>query len=103
MTQGANSYGCALKAALTELLRLYDWRNELGRIERDFNHDKKQMTTWLNKYGREKHAAWAVARALLTDAAPQPSTATDSTGPSQEGLGQGDAAAAAPNTRSAGS
>src|SRR4051812_888044 len=25
---------------LRELLRLYDWRNELGRIERDFNHDK---------------------------------------------------------------
>lgn len=57
-----------LKASLTELLRLYDWRNELGRIERDFNHDKKQMTTWLNKYGREKHAAWDVARSTLAGA-----------------------------------
>lgn len=64
----AHTYG-KLKAALAELLRLYDWRNELGRIERDFNHDKKQMTTWLNKYGREKHAAWDVARTTL-DGAP---------------------------------
>ena len=63
----AHTYG-KLKAALTELLRLYDWRNELGRIERDFNHDRKQMTTWLNKYGREKHAAWAVARDTLAGA-----------------------------------
>lgn len=55
----------ALKAALTELLRLYDWRNELGRIERDFNHNKKQMKTWLNQYGREKKAAWEVAFKLL--------------------------------------
>lgn len=54
-----------LRAALVELLRLYDWRNELGRIERDFNHDKKQMKTWLNQYGREKKAAWDEARRVL--------------------------------------
>lgn len=58
-----------VEAALRELLRLYDWRNELGRIERDFQHDTKQMKTWLNQYGREKKAAWAVAREVL--AAPQ--------------------------------
>lgn len=57
-----------LKVALTELLRLYDWRNELGQIERDPNHDKKQMTTWLNKYGREKKRAWAAAREALAAA-----------------------------------
>lgn len=51
-----------MKKALTELVRLYDWRNELGRIERDFNHDKKQMSRWLNQYGREKKQAWHVAR-----------------------------------------
>ena len=54
-----------IRAALAELLRLYDWRNELGLIERDFNHDRKQMKTWLNQYGREKKQAWAVARELL--------------------------------------
>lgn len=55
----------SIKEALVELLRLYDWRNELGRIERDLNHDKKQMKTWLNQYGREKKAAWEVARQLV--------------------------------------
>jgi hypothetical protein len=53
------------RAALTELLRLYDWRNELGQIERDPDHDKKQMKASLNKYGREKKAAWAAAREAL--------------------------------------
>lgn len=53
---------------LTELLRLYDWRNELGKIERDFNHDKKQMKTWLNQYGREKKVAWITARDVVAQA-----------------------------------
>jgi hypothetical protein len=57
--------GDACRAALTELLRLYDWRNELGQIERDPNHDKKQMKASLNKYGREKKLAWAAAREAL--------------------------------------
>jgi hypothetical protein len=60
----ALTYG-KLKAALKELLRLYDWRNEIGTIERDFNHDKKQVKTWLNQYGREKKQAWHVARDVL--------------------------------------
>lgn len=54
-----------LVSVLRELLRLYDWRNELGRIERDFNHDRKQMKTWLNQYGREKKTAWEAAREVL--------------------------------------
>jgi hypothetical protein len=57
--------GDACRATLTELLRLYDWRNELGQIERDPNHDKKQMKASLNKYGREKKLAWAAAREAL--------------------------------------
>lgn len=61
MTEGETD-----RSVLTELLRLYDWRNELGRIERDFNHDKKKMTTALNQYGREKKAAWEAARRVLT-------------------------------------
>jgi hypothetical protein len=67
--------GDACRAALTELLRLYDWRNELGQIERDPNHDKKQMKASLNKYGREKKLAWAAAREALAAASavsPQP-------------------------------
>lgn len=68
-SNGAVAHNYAkLKAALAELLRLYDWRNDLGRIERDFNHNRKQMTTWLNQYGREKKQAWAVARETLTGA-----------------------------------
>lgn len=58
--------GETVRSVLTELLRLYDWRNELGRVERDFNHDKKKMTTALNQYGREKKAAWEAARRVLT-------------------------------------
>lgn len=54
-----------LHGVLTELLRLYDWRNEIGRIERDFNHDRKQVKTWLNRYGREKKAAWEAAVRVL--------------------------------------
>lgn len=61
-------YYAKMKGALKELLRLYDWRNELGRIERDFNHNKKQMTTWLNQYGREKKQAWNVARDVVAGA-----------------------------------
>jgi hypothetical protein len=56
----------ALRAALAELLRLYDWRFELARMERD-GDCPGEMTKLLNQYGREKKAAWAVARALLKD------------------------------------
>jgi rubrerythrin len=58
-------YALELEAVLTELLRLYDWRNEIGRVERDFNHDRKQVKTWLNQYGREKKVAWIRAREVL--------------------------------------
>lgn len=54
-----------LRAVATELLRLYDWRNEIGRVERDFNHDRKQVATWLNQYGREKKNAWLRLRGIL--------------------------------------
>lgn len=67
----AHSY----REALKELLRLYDWRFELARMERD-GDCPGQMTTLLNQYGREKKAAWAVARDLLTNAASAGSTAS---------------------------
>lgn len=50
---------------LRELLRLYDWRHKLGRIELDPQHDQKQMKKWLNQYGREKNVAWIEARRVL--------------------------------------
>lgn len=47
----------ALEANLTELLRLYDWRAEVGT-----EITKPEAI----KYGAEKKAAWIEARRLLT-------------------------------------
>lgn len=48
----------ALEANLTELLRLYDWRAEVGSA---ITHAEAI------KYGAEKKAAWIEARRLLTE------------------------------------
>lgn len=54
-----------IRAALEELLRLYDWRNELGQIQKGPDYDQKWMDKCLNRYGREKKVAWQVARQVL--------------------------------------
>ena len=52
-----------LREALTELLRLYDWRNELAaEAKANPNVDQRQR---LLIYGRKKKIAWDVARAAL--------------------------------------
>lgn len=58
-----------LEAALTELLRLYDWRFALAEREQhpaaalpEFRNETKRL---LNQYGAEKKAAWQVARTLV--------------------------------------
>jgi len=53
----------ALSAALRELLRLYDWRNVLADTAKD-NPGIDQRKDLLT-YGREKKAAWEVARNVL--------------------------------------
>lgn len=55
-----------IEAVLRELLRLYDWRFELARMERD-GDDPGGMSKLLNQYGREKKAAWARAREVLAE------------------------------------
>lgn len=50
---------------LRELLRLYDWRLALAEIERDVDHNRKEMKRCLQKYGREKKAAWEQARKVI--------------------------------------
>lgn len=52
---------------LRELLRLYDWRLELGKLERDLSHDRGAMKRDLLRYGREKKAAWDLARKVLEE------------------------------------
>lgn len=53
-----------VRACLAELLRLYKWRFELAAMEKDpiFGGQVKGL---LNKYGREKKAAWQLAEQLL--------------------------------------
>lgn len=63
--QGAVARIEALEANLTELLRLYDWRAALGQEEKKPDHDKDAMRRALMNYGREKAAAWVVARRLV--------------------------------------
>jgi hypothetical protein len=58
----------ALEACLTELLRLYDWRNELGRREKEKTIEQWELRNALLTYGRQKKAAWKRARELLTGA-----------------------------------
>lgn len=57
---------------LTELLRLYDWRFEIARREKDprsitgtaFSDETRRL---LNQYGTEKKSAWEAARRVLTE------------------------------------
>lgn len=64
-----------IKNVLTDLLRLYDWRKELGLLESQMSceaHSKDaadQMKRDLRRYGREKKAAWDEARACLQESA----------------------------------
>ena len=52
-----------LTAVLAELVRLYDWRNELAaQMKADPSLDQK---SGLLKYGREKKAAWVASRPVL--------------------------------------
>ncbi len=53
-----------LEACLVELLRLYDWRNELGRREKAGDMEQLAKRNALLVYGREKKAAWLRVRAL---------------------------------------
>lgn len=53
-----------LHAALKELVRLYDWRFELARQEGE--QPKDEIRRLLLRYGREKAAAWAEAKRVLT-------------------------------------
>lgn len=56
-----------------ELLRLYDWRAELGKLESQMACEAhsaeaaEQMRKDLLKYGREKKTAWAELRAALAE------------------------------------
>lgn len=67
-------------AALTELLRLYDWRFELAKEEKylsetplveigfeEYERQNKELRANLRKYGREKRAAWERAREYLVE------------------------------------
>lgn len=60
----------AIRACLIELLRLYDWRLVIAGVERtaapaDLDVAERIRKDLL-KYGREKKAAWELARKLLT-------------------------------------
>lgn len=76
-----------IEAALVELLRLYEWRFILALREKDpctevpvglRNREEREYIretqALLNRYGREKKAAWAVAREVLRAL---PATATE--------------------------
>lgn len=77
----------ALQEALAQqLLRLVDAL---------LRHDTEQDGNWGWPSTRQELTSIRYALLAQTDAAPQPSTAEQLAGPSQEGLGQGDAAAAA--------
>ncbi len=52
-------------ACLTELVRLKDWRDELGRIEHEPGHDEVEMRRDLLRYGIEKKLAWGRAKEAL--------------------------------------
>lgn len=58
-----------LEAALAELIRLYDWRFELARMEAAVKAGNfllaPDVKRFLRQYGEEKKAAWEVARAVL--------------------------------------
>jgi hypothetical protein len=54
-----------VKRALQELLRLYDWRNELGRAVKEGRAMPESQRSDLLRYGAEKRAAWIEARAAL--------------------------------------
>lgn len=59
----------ATKAALSELLRLYDWRFELAKMEAAVKAGNfllaPEVKRLLRQYGEEKKSAWAVAREVL--------------------------------------
>lgn len=59
----------ATKAALAELLRLYDWRFELAKMEAAVKAGNfllaPEVKRLLRQYGEEKKSAWAVAREVL--------------------------------------
>jgi hypothetical protein len=60
---------------LRELLRLYDWRQEIGKRERDLGHrwqdwnahcdGCRSLARDLSRYGNEKKAAWERARTVV--------------------------------------
>lgn len=69
-----NPRAVQLEAALTELLRLYDWRFELAAEEKvlkimlssgEWLQRTKTLKNNLRLYGEQKKAAWEVARKLL--------------------------------------
>jgi YgiT-type zinc finger domain-containing protein len=57
-----------LLKALTELLRLYDWRNQLGRDVEEGRATVESQKQDLIRYGREKKAAWDCARKAIAAA-----------------------------------
>lgn len=67
MTELMKSLGpLNVAACLTELVRLKDWRDELGRTERAPGHDEAEMRRSLLRYGIEKKLAWARAKDALS-------------------------------------
>ena len=58
----------AANALLRELLRLYDWRFELAELEKKAGtpEEVSRLRSLLRVYGEEKKAAWAAARAHLS-------------------------------------
>lgn len=53
------------RSVLTELLRLYDWRNELGRAVKEGRATERDQRRDLNLYGEQKKLAWTRARDVL--------------------------------------
>lgn len=54
-----------LEFVLKELLRLYDWRMEVGGREKQGLIAPADLKKMLNQYGREKKEAWKLARKVL--------------------------------------
>lgn len=53
------------REVLTELLRLYDWRNQLAKDVKEGRATEQKQRRDLLRYGREKKAAWGAARLAL--------------------------------------
>ena len=55
----------AMKEVITELLRLYDLRNDLAAKRKSGEQKESEQVGALIRYGREKKLAWDEARAAL--------------------------------------